>query len=903
MKELSRYFINVKILSIRKKIRLFLEVIRLSGGVSGTIRKGIAIIGKEGVRGLYEHIRIIFFPVSASIKSQNEAVAHRGPLEKVSLPVTNRDSTPDYRHYEPQLDFRKNIVHRDIKILSYYLPQFHPIPENDLWHGTGFTEWTKVRATNPLFIGHYQQHIPHPDIGYYTLDGPETLRMQSLLMEKAGVFGQIFYHYWFCGKIILEKPAQVLLETKDINMPFCFCWANENWTRRWDGNEKEILLAQNYSPEDARAFIRYLIPFFKDDRYIRVDNRPVLYIYRPSSIPDPATYIRIWSEECSYQGVEPPFIVAVLTRGAVYPRDYGMDAGVERVLHDWTDGAVPDIKDTLSPYKSLQNCNILDYSSVAQYYQNQSDDKDFLYFRSLVPTWDNTPRYGDDAYLLHGSSPETFQNWLQRLIQYSNTCLPSGKRFIVINAWNEWAEGAHLEPDTRYGYGYLNSVGRALSDISYTTCATDDLSIPRDLVVHITFSNDCQAVLSKNRDTSHIFFHSLTQSSVFDKCIITTEYTFEDTLLPSISRGSLEDADIVIEFRDVVYFSPKVLEKMVQSALYFKGAVITPNTYSENIIFPLEGKCSITPLESYHSPLSVYTIQKPSGGFNYFRVRPDAHCFPLNPGQIQQRKTLPVVTTIIRFHKSGDFDLLRNTLSCLITMQNCIVLPVIASQDLSFEQLKSLEKLVDDFPWNPEYRPQINTYYSSDGKGDLRSKMLNESLLNVKTHYAAFLDYDDLLLPHAYEWMINRLQLTGKAIAFGRVYETLYNSKSGQFIERKKSFEYGYSYEEFFYHNHAPLHSFLMDLNKLDLSNIIYYEDQRYMEDYLLTLQLFSKDNSDWDGLAFNKYIGDYIHSVDRPHTLAFSTEEDRAAMLLDDEYMICERRISDIRNKIRKNR
>ena len=222
--------------------------------------------------------------------------------------IHQSDSIADYRHYEEAHDFSASIVHNDIKVLAYYLPQFHPIPENDEWHGKGFTEWTKVRAANPLFEGHFQQHIPHEDTGYYLLDSADTLRKQAEQMRCAGVYGQVFYHYWFTGKLILEEPARMLLATPDVDMPFCFCWANENWTRRWDGNESEILLGQNYSAEDARAFIQYLIPFFKDPRYIRVDGRPMLSIYRPSSIPNAREYLDIWAQECAAHGIERPYV-------------------------------------------------------------------------------------------------------------------------------------------------------------------------------------------------------------------------------------------------------------------------------------------------------------------------------------------------------------------------------------------------------------------------------------------------------------------------------------------------------------------------------------------------------------------------------------------------------------------
>ncbi len=369
----------------------------------------------------------------------------------------------DYKYYEEQQDYSTSIKHNSVKILSYYLPQFHPIPENDEWHGKGFTEWTKVKSVNSLFQGHFQQHIPHKDIGYYLLDSTKTLKNQADMMRKSGLYGQIFYHYWFTGKLILEDPAKMLLDNKDIDMPFSFCWANENWTKKWDGNDDDILLEQVYSDEDARNFIRYLIPFFQDTRYITIENRPVLYVYRPSSIPDVKEYTDIWKEECSRAGVEEPYIIAVLTRGAVAPNDFHMDAGVERILHDWTNGNVPDIKAKLNSFTKLKG-SILSYGEVADFYENQIDSKDFTYFRSISPVWDNTARYNDEAFLLHKSTPQRFQKWLENLVAYTQETLSEDKHFIVVNAWNEWAEGAHLEPDTYYGYSYLNSIGRVLSN-------------------------------------------------------------------------------------------------------------------------------------------------------------------------------------------------------------------------------------------------------------------------------------------------------------------------------------------------------------------------------------------------------------------------------------------------------
>ena len=365
--------------------------------------------------------------------------------------------------FEPQIDYSDMIIHKKIKILSYYLPQFYPIPENDLWHGKGFTEWTKVKSAESLFKYHYQPHIPNEDLGYYILNSPEILKKQADMMKKAGVFGQIFYHYWFLGKQLLEKPAQILLKNKDIDMNFCFCWANESWTKKWDSNEKETLVEQLYSKDDAYSFINYLIPFFKDSRYIKIDDRPLLFIYRVASIPNDILkhYLNVWEIECNKNNINKPFIVPTLIRGCDNPREFDMDAAVDRVPYDWRE--IMDCLIKIRPSDEFGGM-IFDYNKVADFYLKQNRSKSFLQFSSLSTNWDNTPRYDKNAIMLHGSSPAKFQKWLEELILYSESKLPEDKQIIVVNAWNEWAEGAHLEPDKKFGYAYLNSIGRALSN-------------------------------------------------------------------------------------------------------------------------------------------------------------------------------------------------------------------------------------------------------------------------------------------------------------------------------------------------------------------------------------------------------------------------------------------------------
>jgi lipopolysaccharide biosynthesis protein/SAM-dependent methyltransferase len=808
------------------------------------------------------------------------------------------DSIQDYRAYEERQDFSGSIVHDHVKVLAYYLPQFHPIPENDEWHGKGFTEWTKVRAANPLFEGHYQQHIPHPDIGYYLLDSAETLRVQADLMRTAGVHGMVFYHYWFGGRMILEHPARMLLDAPDVAMPYCFCWANENWTRRWDGNESEILLAQNYSPEDARAFIRYLIPFFQDSRHLRVEGRPVLFVYRPSSIPDIAVYVDIWAEECRAAGLRAPYLVAVLTRGAAHPGDFKMDAGVERVLHDWTDGEAAEIKTTLRAYAPF-NGNVLSYDQVASFYEAQTEAKDFTYFRALVPIWDNTARYGSEAHVVHGSTPARFQTWLESAIRYSQKSLPVDRRLVLVNAWNEWAEGAHLEPDTRYGYAYLNAVGRALSNVPYSAQFNPNGIRIDGTRVHLAFPPSIRKLLAQDAVLAQRFFGMLARSSIFSRCVITVDAEFDGRAALPAKAGTPQDADLVLEFRKLSFFGPRTLEKMLQTALVSKASAVVPNFYQRDWpLVPVTANGSIRSADACQAPFVLFPATMPRDGLKNVRMRTDAQCFVAEPNTVAMGE-MPIVTTIIRIHRSADFELLRNALCCLAAMRNCICVPLISAQDLSDQQTRALEALLDDLAWYPGYPPRIDHYRSDDGRGDLRSRMLSESLRKVETRYVGFLDYDDLLMSNAYEWLIGRLHETEKAVAFGRVYSTTFSNATGVWLERSRRYENGYSYEDFVANNHAPLHSFLIDLSRIDLTDIVYHDDQRYMEDYFLTLQIFKKDNCDWDGLKLNFYIGDYIHSVDRAHTLAFVTDSERQAKLRDPEYRVCEGRINELRRKL----
>jgi lipopolysaccharide biosynthesis protein len=343
-----------------------------------------------------------------------------------------------------------------IRTIAIYLPQFHPIEENNKWWGNGFTEWTNVSKARELFDGHYQPHIP-ADLGFYDLRFDETRIKQANLAKEHGIDGFCYYHYWFNGKQLLETPIKRLLETKKPDFPFCVCWANENWTRTWDGLENDILIAQIHNHEDDKNFIQSLIPYFMDKRYIKIDEKPLLIIYRTELFPDIKKTSEIWREEIKKAGFDDIYLVRVegFVRD-INPKEIGFDATME---------FSPDyhvVGENLNQQLGLsQNAKVYDY----QFMMNniiRRKSPDYKMFRCVTPHWDNTARKGKNATMLVNSSPESYRFWLSEMTDYTVENLIGEEKLLFINAWNEWAEGNHLEPDLKFGLKYLQMTKEAL---------------------------------------------------------------------------------------------------------------------------------------------------------------------------------------------------------------------------------------------------------------------------------------------------------------------------------------------------------------------------------------------------------------------------------------------------------
>lgn len=376
------------------------------------------------------------------------------------------------------------------KLIAFYLPQFHPTPENDKWWGKGFTEWTNVTKAKPLFEGHYQPHLP-TDLGFYDLRLKETRHDQIKLAKEYGIDGFCYHYYWFSGERILNKPMDDMYADKESDMPYCFCWANENWTRRWDAAEHEILIAQKYKPDDDLNFIKEMVKYFQDARYIKVDGAPYLIVYRPQHLPDSKKTIQIWREYCASIGIEKIHLCAALTHGNEDYASYGFDSGVEFPPHNLSQGNINDKMNFFGPFIG----NIFQYEATAQAYLDRDYGGPSRVFRTVFPSWDNTARTKERALVVLNGTPENYEYWLASTIDKTKQ-VAGQDSLIFINAWNEWAEGCHLEPDRWFGHGFLQATLNAKNGLRrFSAFPQTGLPNEQDKTAHRSFWKDLGEIL------------------------------------------------------------------------------------------------------------------------------------------------------------------------------------------------------------------------------------------------------------------------------------------------------------------------------------------------------------------------------------------------------------------------
>jgi Glycosyltransferase WbsX len=376
---------------------------------------------------------------------QHEHNVSKGPFyeELSSVPAITTDKPP-------------------VRYLAFYLPQFHSLEINDKAWGKGFTEWTNTTKALPRYAGHYQPRLP-ADLGFYNLEDVEVIKQQAYLAKRGGIYGFCIHYYWFSGRKILSKPLSIILENPEINLPFCINWANESWTRRWDGSEQTILLKQEYKEQDAILFAQALAEIIQDGRYIKIDGRPLIMLYRPDAVPDIQKIVETWREFFVKAGLENPYIVMPQVFGQEDPRKFGLDAAAGFPPHKFG-FKLPDDRWKLKVFDHK-------FVGVTASYDKMIDGAiayrpaAFPYFPGVCPSWDNEARKPKRGFSLYGSTPRKYGNWLRAASEQALNASSPDERIVFINAWNEWAEGAYLEPDRHYGFAYLAETRRALEEL------------------------------------------------------------------------------------------------------------------------------------------------------------------------------------------------------------------------------------------------------------------------------------------------------------------------------------------------------------------------------------------------------------------------------------------------------
>lgn len=487
-----------------------------------------------------------------------------------------------YAAYQPiglndEYEVEKQFVFSDFatKLIAFYLPQFHPFPENDRFWGKGFTEWTNTSKALPLFFGHYQPRLPG-ELGFYDTRLKEVMKRQIELAKSHGIYGFCLYHYWFQGKPIMRVPYEQILTNEDFDVPFCLCWANEPWTARFDGLSTlgDVLIPQVHTPEDDVAFFMDIKKALIDKRYIRIEGKPLLIIYRPGLFPDIKKTVALWRDLAKKEGISELFLVMVQNTfdGIIDPRTLGFDASIEFPPQN-----IPlrDIKSQIGLFDPDFQGYVYEYPELVKK-SLERKKPEYILFRGICPGWDCTPRRKNPVIFI-GSNPDEYQKWLEGILKYSNDSLDIHHRLVFINAWNEWTEGAYLEPDRKYGYAYLNSTCRALISTNLKLA----------VILHLFYPDLAEEIISflKNIPYQFDLFISTPREfksqieSIFH--ILLPDFTI---VVKGVENRGYDIAPFIIEFKDTFRRYDLVLKIHGKKSVHWKNKDVWRRYLMSNLL-------------------------------------------------------------------------------------------------------------------------------------------------------------------------------------------------------------------------------------------------------------------------------------------------------------------------------
>lgn len=411
----------------------------------------------------------IFFKVRRLIKQDNQSLDKQN-MEQILLRYRDQILEIPTMHAKEHCGLNQVPFSRqqdDLKLFAFYLTQYTPTAENDAWWGKGVTEWNNVCRAVPEFVGHYQPRLPG-ELGFYDLRLKENIQRQAELAKLYGVFGFCFYYYWFDGRRLLDKPLDLFFNSKDINLPFCLCWANESWRSTFSsGSAETILVEQKHTVESYRNFIKDFVKYLEDDRYYTINGKKVILVYKPQDMPEPQSVLNHWREYCLENGYGEIYLIGVWLAHEPYNiMDMGFDAAVE-----FQPGSLIEyirnqkINDRLQFVGEDYTANIYSYKELVkqEIYRRNFDKKRLIH--SVFPMWDNTARRNNHgALIFHESTPSLYKKWIKDLIIDNLHRTDIDDNIAFLNSWNEWGEGSYIEPDKYWGYAYLQANRDAIEE-------------------------------------------------------------------------------------------------------------------------------------------------------------------------------------------------------------------------------------------------------------------------------------------------------------------------------------------------------------------------------------------------------------------------------------------------------